>query len=104
MRWYLVTLAWVVVIGGLIWASVVHGQMLCDDREKIFNLLASEYGEELVGVEVIEGQGMLEMLASPTTGTWTIVLTKLNGISCVMGVGTGLDRSKYFLEKTEYML
>ena len=104
MRWYLATIAWIIVIGGLIWTSVVHGQVLCTYRAEILNRLASEWGEELVEVEYFEFYGLLEALVSPTEGTWTLLLTRPSGISCVLATGKGLGTDKDSLEPTEYVL
>ena len=68
--------------------------MLCVDRVDMLDRLASEYEEELIEVRVMEEQGLLEILASPSQGTWTLLLTKPGGISCVLATGKGLDKSK----------
>ena len=66
--------------------------------------LASEYGEELIEVKMIEEHGLLEVLTSPTKGTWTLLLTTPGGISCVLAAGNGLDTDEEDPEKAEYEL
>ncbi len=72
-------------------SSIVAAQMLCVDRVDMLNRLASEYGEELIEVKMIEEHGLLEVLKSRTQGTWTLLLTKPGGISCVLATGRGPD-------------
>ncbi len=101
MRWVALAI-WVVAA----FASGVYGaygQMLCVDRVEMFDRLASEYGEELV--EVKEGdQGLLEVLRSYQSGTWTLLLTGPIGITCVVATGEGLSIDEDLLESMEYML
>ena len=97
------------VAGGFFWlllllGSVALGQMFCVDREEMLDRLASEYDEELVEVRVIEHEGLLELLASPVKGTWTVIITRLSGVSCVLAAGKGLDTGNYFLEEAGHLL
>ena len=66
----------------------------CRDRSVMIDTLIAEYGEQLAEVREIKGKGLLEFHVSPKDGTWTALLTKGNGVSCVLGVGDGIDPSK----------
>ncbi len=85
-------------------SSIVAAQMLCVERVDMLNSLASEYGEELIEVKMMEEYGLVEVLKSPTNGTWTLLLTKPGGISCVLATGNGLDTDEEDPEKAEYEL
>ena len=85
-------------------SSIVAAQMLCVERVDMLNRLASEYGEELIEVKMMEEYGLMEVLKSPTKGTWTLLLTKPGGISCVLATGNGLDTDEEDPEKVEYEL
>ncbi len=85
-------------------SSIVAAQMLCDERVDMLNSLASEYGEELIEVKMMEEHGLLEVLKSRSKGTWTLLLTKPGGISCVLATGRGLDTDEEDPEKAEYEL
>ena len=85
-------------------SSIVAAQMLCVERVDMLNSLASEYGEELIEVKMMERYGLLEVLKSQTNGTWTLLLTKPGGISCVLATGKGLDTDEEDPEKAEYEL
>ncbi len=85
-------------------SSIVAAQMLCVERVDMLNRLASEYGEELIEVKMMEEHGLLEVLKSPTMGTWTLLLTKPGGISCVLATGKGLGTDEESPEKAQYEL
>ena len=85
-------------------SSIVAAQMLCVDRVDMLNRLASEYGEELIEVKMMEEHGLLEVLKSRSKGTWTLLLTKPGGISCVLATGKGLDTDEEDLNTVEYEL
>ena len=105
MRWigsFLVF--WIVVALLVTTGREAYGQMLCVDRVELFDDLAAKWNEELIEVKVIEGQGLLELLASRAEGTWTVVVTRPGGTSCVLATGRGLRVGKYSLERTEYVL
>jgi len=85
-------------------SSIVAAQMLCVERGDMLDRLASEYGEELIAVKMMEEYGLLEVLKSPTKGTWTLLLTKPGGISCMLATGKGLDTDEEDPEKAEYEL
>ena len=85
-------------------SSIVAAQMWCVERVDMLDRLASEYGEELIEVKMMEEYGLLEVLKSPTKGTWTLLLTKPGGISCMLATGKGLDTDEEDPEKAEYEL
>ncbi len=85
-------------------SSIVAAQMFCVERVDMLNRLASEYGEELIEVKMMEEHGLLEVLKSPTRGTWTLLLTKPGGISCVLATGKGLGTDEEDPETAEYEL
>ena len=85
-------------------SSIVAAQMLCVERVDMLDRLASEYGEELIEVKMIEDHGLLEVLKSPTMGTWTLLLTRPGGISCVLATGRGLGTDEEDPDTVEYEL
>ena len=85
-------------------SSIVAAQMLCVERVDMLDRLASEYGEELIEVKMMEEHGLLEVLKSPTMGTWTLLLTKPGGISCVLATGRGLGTDEESPDIVDYEL
>ncbi len=72
----------------------------CDQRARVIGHLAQKYKEAPVAVGVTTSGGMVEVLTSGDGGTWTIILSNPNGISCLVAAGEGwralkFDRSTY---------
>lgn len=70
--------------------SLALAQIICIDRTDMLDRLAAEFEEHLAEVKMIKDQGLLEVLKSSTKGTWTVILTKPSGTSCVIATGEGL--------------
>ncbi len=61
-------------------------RMLCGNRDTIHERLAQKYDEAPV-IRALSGTGnLVEMLASPD-GTWTMIVTRPGGPSCVVSTG-----------------
>ena len=59
----------------------------CMPRDALVSQLAGQYGEHLSGFGVQNPNQVLEIWSSRKTGTFTVVITRSDGISCVMAVG-----------------
>ncbi len=70
--------------------SLAMAQTICIDRTDMLDRLAAEFEEHLAEVKMIKDQGLVEILKSSTKGTWTVILTKPSGTSCVIATGEGL--------------
>ena len=70
--------------------SIAAAQTVCVDRAAMLDVLATEYGEQLTEVKMVENYGLVEVLRSPSKGSWTIILSKPSGISCMLAAGEGL--------------
>ncbi len=62
----------------------------CDLREKIADFLAGKYQEHVIGRGLIGNQRFMEFYASET-GTWTVLVTHVSGISCIVSAGQGFE-------------
>ena len=62
-------------------------QASCAKRDMIVERLATKYGESRQSAGLNQNNGMVEVFASDETGTWTILVTMPNGISCLMAAG-----------------
>ena len=69
-------------------ATAVSANPSCAPRETIVSRLQDVYSE----IPVVRGlqteQVMMEVWASPETGTFTVLLTNSSGVSCVVAAGT----------------
>jgi len=60
----------------------------CASRDAIVERLSLQFGEEPIRVAVTSTGDLLEVLASPE-GTWTIIITRAGGPTCLMSAGEG---------------
>ena len=63
----------------------------CAARDSVVERLKDRFSEELTvgGLQATRGsQSIMEIWASAETGTYTVLLTNPNGISCVVAAGT----------------
>ena len=58
----------------------------CTDRETLEGFLADKYKEEPIAMGLIDSSGVMEVYLSES-GSWTIVITSANGLSCVIAAG-----------------
>ena len=49
--------------------------------------LAKRFGETLRSVGLQRAEGLVEVYASEKTGTWTILVTRPDGMSCLLAAG-----------------
>jgi hypothetical protein len=60
---------------------------ICAERDSMITKLKDKYGEAERGMGLSGTEAVIEIWSSEKTGTWTIVMTKPNGVSCVMAAG-----------------
>ncbi|MGC3938036.1 hypothetical protein ACOTTU_09510 [Roseobacter sp. EG26] len=63
----------------------------CGPREAVIEKLKSKYAEHFTagGLQTTRtSQTIVEIWSSPDTGTFTVLLTNPNGVSCVVAAGT----------------
>lgn len=62
-------------------------QMRCGKRDKVVGHLASKYGETRHSIGLQQGRGVVELFANAESGSWTILLTTPQGVSCLIASG-----------------
>ncbi|MBW4710746.1 hypothetical protein KX928_23395 [Roseobacter sp. YSTF-M11] len=63
----------------------------CGPRDAVVKSLKTKYGERFVAgglQKTRSAQSILEVWASDETGTFTVILSSPNGLSCVVAAGT----------------
>ena len=63
----------------------------CGDREEVVHQLEIQFSEKLTsgGLQTAPAENsMVEIWSSDQTGTFTVLMTQANGISCIVAVGT----------------
>lgn len=74
------------------------GPAFCAERAQIAERLQGKYSEQLVGGGMQNANGLVEVWTSATGNTWTILMTRPDGISCVMATGTDWYSRPYEIE------
>ena len=59
---------------------------MCGERSTVVASLEKTYSETPVSMGLASNGAVIEILASPS-GSFTIILTRPNGLSCVMAAG-----------------
>ncbi len=83
---YLTTILGALLIGWGAFSSSAQAQTVCGDRDAIVASLEKTYSEAPVSVGLASNGAIIEIFASPT-GTFTIIVTQPNGLTCVMAAG-----------------
>jgi hypothetical protein len=68
-------------------SSAALAQVPCGERAKIVGWLGGNYKEAPVATGVSNKGALVEVLSSVDGETWTIIVTKPNGISCIVDTG-----------------
>ena len=69
-------------------------QAVCGARDEIVSRLENGYQETASGAGPIVGGGAVIELYTSDAGTWTLVLTQPNGVSCLIAVGKNWETLK----------
>ncbi|MCX7888205.1 MAG: hypothetical protein N2422_00560 [Rhodobacteraceae bacterium] len=59
----------------------------CAARDQVVAFLAARYGETRRGIGIAGRDAVMELFASDSTGTWTIVVTTGDGMTCLLASG-----------------
>lgn len=69
-------------------ALLLAQQTPCGPTGQVERRIADQYGESIVGAGVVAG-GVMFLTSNPQTGTFTIMLRRKDGQTCVLMGGTG---------------
>jgi len=69
--------------------AMAQGQPQCNERDNVLSLLAKKYKETPVAAGVTNTGGLVEVLTDTKSGTWTIIVTTPQGMSCLVAAGEG---------------
>lgn len=53
--------------------------------------LEKEWGEDPAVIAIDAGGGLVRILANPDTGTWTLLITRPGGLTCLVASGTAWE-------------
>jgi hypothetical protein len=67
--------------------SSTNGEICVPDYDILVRKLQASYAEVPVSAGLGQDGNLVSIFASPDTGTWTMVMTRPEGTSCVVAVG-----------------
>lgn len=71
-----------------------HGmaQSVCSPTPMMYEQLSDDQGESRVAVGMVATGEMLELWAGDRSGTWSLLVTRPDGVTCVVAVGVNFER------------
>lgn len=63
----------------------------CAPRDVVIDRLAARYGESRQSIGLGANNAVVEVFASPETGTWTIIVTTAQGLTCMIASGQAFE-------------
>jgi hypothetical protein len=80
-------LASTLILAFPVWLTPAAAQPICGDRDELVARLASRYGEVRQDGMPASSSSFYELFGSRETGTWTVLLSGMNGYSCIVRAG-----------------
>ena len=78
------------VLLGIATASLpAQAQTLCNTRSHIVAQLTDKYEEVSNGIGMQSASQVIEVWSSQKTGSWTIIASRADGVSCILAAGQG---------------
>ena len=75
----------------LLWATAANAQSACGVRTKFIETLAKNYQEEPSAFGIAGQRNLVELFVSKA-GTWTMLVTHPNGMSCIVAAGQSWEQ------------
>ena len=71
----------------------------CAERSRVVQKLEQKFGETLRSLGLHRDDGLVEVYASEETGTWTILMTRPDGTTCLLAAGQRWEQDARPLRK-----
>jgi hypothetical protein len=68
-------------------SAKAEARQACAERALVVQRLAERYGETLRSMGLQQNNGVVEIYSSEATGTWTILMTRPDGTTCLLAAG-----------------
>ncbi len=78
-----------------LWAAFswpAAAQSVCAGRAQVLDYLTRHYSEQRIALGVAGAGGVIELLARPDGGTWTLIVSRPDGSACVLATGEDWQR------------
>ncbi|HVG48767.1 MAG TPA: hypothetical protein VM899_11605 [Rubellimicrobium sp.] len=66
----------------------------CSEHDAMTRMLAEHWGESRQSIALDAADSMVELFASPDTGTWTLTVTEPGGQTCMVASGHSFEMTK----------
>lgn len=76
-----------------LWATPTVAQGQCAPRGAVVEMLAEGYGEARSGIGIWSNGTVVELFTAPT-GTWTLVYTRPDGVTCAIASGEAWEHTQ----------
>ena len=80
-------------------SAKAEGRQACAERTMVVKRLEERYGETLRSMGLQQSTGLVEIYSSETTGTWTILMTRPDGTTCLLAAGQLWEQDARPLDK-----
>lgn len=67
--------------------TFARSQNVCAPRDKVVSDLQAKYFEARKGAGLANATSLLEIWTSAKTGSWTVIITRSTGTSCILASG-----------------
>ena len=71
----------------------------CAKRDQVVRKLEQKFGETLRSIGLHQSDGVVEIYSSEETGTWTILMTRPDGTTCLLASGQLWEQDAAPLQK-----
>ena len=75
------------ILALLLAPSLAFAQSACLPRGKMMDLLDGRYSEQPISAGLGTGGRLIEVFATADGGTWTMVMSTPDGVTCVIAAG-----------------
>lgn len=74
---------------GALWLGIgsTFAQSICDTRANLLSHLKSKYEETPVAIGLSNAGGVVELITANNGKTWTLIVTRPNGMACLIAAG-----------------
>ena len=72
-------------------AAPSSAQSVCNTTPVIYSILSGKHGESTAARGMTRGGELLEMWANRDTGSWSLLITRPDGITCLVQAGQNFN-------------
>ena len=80
------------LLGGILLSALPAEASICGPRDRVLWSLKKNYREQPIAHGLTNTGGVAEVIVSPNGGTWTILLTMPDGMTCLLAAGENWEK------------